>query len=94
MLTEDIIVAKEEAWAKRAIEDYNRRYRLLQHPLAHEIKYKMPSSSGGDDHLDRAEEDDESDGIITTHVTAPNDNDAIIKLRLRGRVAAARRPSS
>lgn len=92
-LTEDIIVAKEEAWARRAIEDYNRVYRLRQHPLTHEIKYELPSS--GDNDLDNRVEDDddddnESDVIKSINDVATQVDDEPRKFYLRGRAATSK----
>jgi hypothetical protein len=91
-LTEDIIVAKEEAWARRAIEDYNRVYRLRQHPLAHEIKYELPFS--GDNDLDNRVEDEdddkESDIISSSNDVATQVDDKPMEFYLRGRAAASK----
>jgi hypothetical protein len=90
-LTEDIIVAKEEAWARRAIEDYNRVYPFRQHPLANEIKYELLSS--GDINLDNREEyykDKRDTSSISIDVKTKDDDNEPMKFYLRGRGAANR----
>jgi hypothetical protein len=103
-LTEEIIVAKEEAWARRAIADYNRGYRLRghQHPLTHhaDIQYKVPMPSSHNDGKefkkvlqDEQEESNESDSIDAT--TQDDDDKPLpLKFYLRGGARRASRPSS
>jgi hypothetical protein len=100
-LTEDIIVAKEEAWARRAIEHYNRVNRLNQHPLTHEIKYELPSSSSsaGDNDLGSREKenDNDDDNINESDISSSSNDDATtqvddyepVKFYLRGRATTA-----
>jgi hypothetical protein len=92
-LTEDIIVAKELAWARRSIEDYNRMYRL--HPLTNEIKYELPSSKGN---VDKTEEDyngeiDTSSRSIGVDLSTTDGDGEPMKLYLRGRGGAESRPT-
>jgi hypothetical protein len=94
-LTEDSIVAMDEAWARRSIEDYNRGYRLLQHPpLTHrhaEIKYKLPMlPSDGvllqDNKVSNSDETGDATGSIDTAATRDDEpRQTTMMFYLRGR---------
>jgi hypothetical protein len=93
-LTGDIIVAKEEAWARRAMEENG--YRLRQHPLTHrhtEIKYKVPLlPSDGVLLQDKVNHDDATDDDASNiNATTRDDNNSKppVSFYLRGGRGAA-----